>query len=484
MAVTVYFYRNFKKRINSTAIPDTSETTINVLLKENCSEHDPILKVNSSVSDYNYAYIPSFGKYYFVTDVVFMADNYLEYHLAEDVLATYNADIRSLKARIAFSSVDYDTMIVDPRICVKNSRTITGYLDPDNSLILTPASGQYVLTVFNKEIDGSTGMSCSYAINQKTLDKLRVDFAADNMMTALYNYFQGDPLQAIYSLVYVPYSIPSSLYDDVGAITIGNQIFGVFNIDGRYCHKLKAFSTIVKNITLQKNLVYSDFRKLSPYTTAQVFLPGIGAVDVSLSDYERSTYIHIEVCIEVVTGHITYIFTTDDGAVIQTCSANVATNVQLGRITSALEGAGREILSGAVGAGKFVAGAVGALFTEGATLPLAVSGGQSMIDSASSMAFASLSHGTNICGSVGSYAASFSPYVLYNEFAVDTEDCSAADYITEKGRPNGKICTIGDLAVLGGRSYVQCEGASISCKGNAREKQELNGFLNSGFFLE
>lgn len=64
MALSVTLY-TFSKRLNSTKIPPSAEgLTVKAVLKDNTSIIRPELEVVENVTTYNYAYIPSFSRYY------------------------------------------------------------------------------------------------------------------------------------------------------------------------------------------------------------------------------------------------------------------------------------------------------------------------------------------------------------------------------------------------------------------------------------
>ena len=68
LSVTLY---NFSKRLNSTKTPPSDGGfTVQAVLKDNTSIIRPELEVVENVTAYNYAYIPSFSRYYFVQDVI------------------------------------------------------------------------------------------------------------------------------------------------------------------------------------------------------------------------------------------------------------------------------------------------------------------------------------------------------------------------------------------------------------------------------
>lgn len=77
-------------------------------LRDECSIENPIVRVRiNDVSDLehcNYMYIPTFGRYYYVNDIVSMRNHIVEIHGHVDVLVTYKSAIGENTAILARSS--------------------------------------------------------------------------------------------------------------------------------------------------------------------------------------------------------------------------------------------------------------------------------------------------------------------------------------------------------------------------------------------
>ena len=88
MALTVDLY-SFSKRDNSTKHPTGSPTTYSCILKEECGVINPVIVIQEigNPSGYNYAYIPSFGRYYWIKEWTWVLGRW-EAELYTDVLAT------------------------------------------------------------------------------------------------------------------------------------------------------------------------------------------------------------------------------------------------------------------------------------------------------------------------------------------------------------------------------------------------------------
>lgn len=481
--MVVKFYK-FDKRINSTKQPTgTAPFQPDCKLKQNCSEHEPVLLVTTNDFGYSYAYIDDWGKYYFVRDVVSINSNLVEYHLIEDVMATAKADIGNTYAHILYSSSDYDASIIDSRIQLQNSwqkdlSYDTGVApDYTERAVFDGNGGGYILTVFNSATAHSSGISTSYLLNESGLGLVKLWLTSTSATTYFNNYFNGNVLNGVFGIIHVPYKIPSGLLTQMGSINIGNRNQGDDNIrdfNPGECYGISGFPKTYLQFKLPCHLRYTDFRAYEPYTTGNLYLPGVGIVDLKMSDWKGSSYINIVMVIEVITGNIKYMLGTDNGILIQTFEANVAAQCPLGQFTTNSTGMMAGI-GGTIGGLVTLAAAVA---TEGSSLAIMAGAGAAVAGVANTVLSAN-QHAMSVTGNYGSRIHEYDPYIYHTEFSVDTEDPDDLTYIAIKGRPCNGTRKISDLS-----GFVQCYGASISSAMNMTEKEEVNMYLNSGFYYE
>ena len=484
--MTVKFY-TFSKRANSTKRPSGTGTETptdkTCRLKENTSEHDPVILLEGSNFGYNYAYIGSFGKYYFVRDIVSVANNLTEYHLTEDPLATYKTEIGNTRAHIVFSSTNYDVMAVDPRIVLAATRaktTVGG--SGDTYRIFPDSSSVYILSVFTDSAvaGGSGGIAGCYALDDDGMQILRRWLAQNSIIQSLENYFNGEPLQAIMGCIWLPFALSNIPGADVSALHVGNQVTPASDLSG-HAKWITNFDRITKTVScpIPVRTGYYDFRAFEPYTTGNIYLPGFGMVDLNMGDWAGSSAITVKCVIEVITGNMKYHLIDSNGIVIQTFECNIASQCPVGQVTMNGGGMLAGISSTMQGAASLAAGAVATAATGVAGVPLLASSALSMIAGVSNTVLAANKRGTSVIGNVGGRTVQTMPFVQCTVYSVDTEDPDDADYIAERGRPYMGVATINTLS-----GYVQCENASVECSGTALEKQEINTFLNSGIYLE
>ena len=115
--MTIKFYKNLSDNIvvdkNITQIGSDQTGT----LREACSIIDPVIKfekfTNFDLSACNYLYIPDFGRYYYINEIIAISDKMFEIHCHVDVLRTYRSGIRSNSAVIARQESQYNLYLPD-----------------------------------------------------------------------------------------------------------------------------------------------------------------------------------------------------------------------------------------------------------------------------------------------------------------------------------------------------------------------------------
>jgi len=109
MEVRLY---NFGKRVLSTARPPGQGTLLSCRLKEGSSIINPYLDFSIDVKNFNYMYIPSFKRYYFISDIRFNKGIW-EVSSEPDALASARDFIGNSNIYYSRCSTDYNTYIPD-----------------------------------------------------------------------------------------------------------------------------------------------------------------------------------------------------------------------------------------------------------------------------------------------------------------------------------------------------------------------------------
>ena len=123
MGLTVNLYKNTSpvEKIGKTL---TDEKTISdVLLKQNTSILRPVLIINSAndIFEYDYMYISTFGRYYFIDDIRSAHNNIWEISAHVDVLDTYATAILANTAVLKRQEKKYNLYLDDPEFKTLNT---------------------------------------------------------------------------------------------------------------------------------------------------------------------------------------------------------------------------------------------------------------------------------------------------------------------------------------------------------------------------
>lgn len=107
MNIELYVNHSEKNKVNKNI---TDKVTYTGNLKDDTSVLNPTFRVKAdNIVNKNYAYIPLFNRYYFIANIVSIANGLWEISLNIDVLETYATDIKASRAIIEKQeSADFD----------------------------------------------------------------------------------------------------------------------------------------------------------------------------------------------------------------------------------------------------------------------------------------------------------------------------------------------------------------------------------------
>ena len=426
--------------------------------------------------NYTYAYIDHFKKYYFVSPPVILTDGTIQYDLVEDVLATNKTAVGATKAQIVYSSTGYNKHIVDTRMSVKANKA---YFNRQTQSSGFNSTGCYIVGVINDESSGKYGAASYYLMTQSQLKDLIECLSSTDINAQIQQYFSGDWMQFIVSCIWIPVSYSDALSWFTGGLATTTRIkvgsTGLLNSQAIEAKGTPLTSTLhdFTSVSLSIPYKWQDFRDCEPYTSASLYLVGLGDTDININDFYSSTNVSIQYRIDAVTGDITYRIYNDDGTVVKTVMFNGGVNVvlsntaiQTGGVLTAVGGLG----AGAVGIGlSAVTGNIAGVIGSGIA---AMGAGASILTSANHRS-------TSIKGTNQGRSSFADTSFILTICSLDTENIDASDYIARWGRPVGEVGTISSYS-----GYVQCEGASVAIAGDEWERDEINSYLNSGFYYE
>lgn len=482
MSHTIYVGKIAKRR-NSTLQP-TLSTSFDVLLKTPTSLHTPTFTISAASFDYNY--IKWGDRYYFVTDVVSRNNNLWEVSAVCDVLATFKTDILASTAYVLYDTVS-NSEIPDNRLPMKTTKSV------DASSVACPLvrdAGCYILSLTGAH--NTTGVyKCSAGDLAALIDD--VSYINNNLFdfpssppTPTYN--TADSMQAIAENVGIAFetlidnviylrdcikytlsqffgsgSIPENIRECLyipfnrGTTAGANDIYlGTFKTQQQLA-KLNT-DTIVDNASVSIPWQASDYRRRSPYTEIYLYIPYIGMIKLSSENLIGQSSINVQYALSLRDGSIV-VTVTSGSQVLGQFSGNVGISVPVGISNLNMPRAAQSVISGVASAASKNLGGVGMAalqFADSITPNFTCIGGLDGL--------ATTAANQNI-----------TCYTVFHDTIV---------------APNTQLAAVGSpsmcpksLAALTG--YCQCANAHVAATGaEAEELEEIDSFLNSGFYIE
>lgn len=441
----ILFY-NHTKRENSTLRPTGAGDSRSVFLKEGTSIYNPTFIMSDDVTEYNYCQCGV--RYYYIRDIVVAKNQRFEVECALDVLATFKKEIGNVSAFSLYASSGFNDGIPDDRLSTVDTATVQssnlGLFDAgatDGTYIL-----QYATSSSTKGPCGILWLSdtdakvVSTALNETGFNDFLDNFAKqlvgayDALISCRYvplNWYALGTSGGTKSVVLAGYAtsaagkVPSDIVTYEGSISIPWQ--------------------------------FSDFRNLSPYTSLLLYLPAYGFLEINPADVIGKSSLEISATCDGITGDVFYVVDN-----IARCSTNISSPIAIGT----------------TGTNSF--GVAGALVSAGANLWVGntISAARDLFGGY----LASAQRTVGVCGSNGGLAGVFANVgtsgmtVRLYSICHNTSD-NPADMAASHGRPVRAV-----QGVVSG--YNQFVNASVQCNAPDMIKQQINGYLNGGFFYE
>ena len=456
MNVTLF---QFSKRENSTARP-TGGDTKNGNLRENCSVLSPSISFQiGNPSAYNYAYIPTFGRYYFIRDWTYNGGLWVA-EMECDALASWRNQIGASTQYVLRSSAVSDGTIKDTLYPAKSNVQFSAqgvWLWPQNETT-------YVVACIG---GGTNGALTYYALTADSFASLSqylfdINNFADNIGDAWTPELletQFNPFQYIASVTIFPFSFGGySEQIKLGWWTIpvtGNRIGSPLGTTGMGLQQV--------TIPAHPQASRGSYLNAPPYTTVTIEHPAFGSASVPTELWSTSRTMYMGLFVDLWTGdgEIRISKTNDSNAAPVVMTGKVGAPVQIAQVRQDFVGAAM----GAVGA---VTGIVGNALSGnvGGAINSVASGVGSMIDS--------LTPKLSRTGNNGSRASFYYPVMVRTEQAPVVDDDNA-----DRGRP---LCSPRVLNTIPG--YILCLDGDISLPSTAEENRTVKNYMEGGFFYE
>lgn len=439
---------HFSKRKNSTKRPTEQGTTVPCLLKSNTTFQNPVFKLKLSLnSALQYNYLKWADHYYFINSTVSLNNDMVEISASEDVLATYRTEIGNYTCFIERSAkqttLANDSMYIPTNDWVSQS-TIVG--QPINTFVNGYARN-YLLRTISVE-----GIS-TYYVTGSQLDELMefmytygsIPDVIDSALTRLL----FNPFQYIVDLKWLPFRL-SSFLNIADNIKLG---YWDSNVTAALIND--ATCTFSYDLSLGNPLYAdTDFRFYNPaFSKYSVKLPFVGVIPVNPTKTHKGQ-LKATYNFDAVSGMADVWLTSGDEYAHFQCQLAVPVQIgyattNIGQLTTNLIDVGTSLASGnPIGA---ITNTLGAFQSVTSPEP-------------------------NMLGTVGNISS-----ILNNMDA--NSICYACTSIDPDGTSEGYVDgTIRSISALSG--FVKCRNASIQIAGFEGDQEQVNSYLNNGFYFE
>lgn len=481
--VEVTLYRNMRKDINSTARPGTgdfdSSTIYSCELFEPCSVQAPKILIatalGADIHNFNYAYIPHFSRYYWVTDLSFLDGRWL-ITLSCDVLASFKNEIAASEQYILRSESVYNENIRD-----------TLYV-PAGAPIQTVQSN--LSGIFADEItDGGfiVGVTSQSAAIGSNLGTTYYIYMSPTQIAALANILMSNPQYLGMDPTEISDSMTKAILNPIQYIQsvkwfpctmTGAQEYILYfgwwsvNTPSGYAPALSSSDVFVRTFTFNltkhpQAATLGSYLNLAPYSKYELELPCMGRLELPADLLYNAVYVTIGVVIDKVTGMARISVTAGDEAHLEwevlTTSAEMAMDIPLAQLTNNAVGALKAGVSG-------VSGAVGGLLSGNI-----IGGITSLVTGGIDATIAQKTPIPEFMGVPGNIAQFRVPPTLFYTYIPMTGPA-----FNLFGRP---LCEKRVINTLDG--FTMCGRAHLAIPGATKaETEEAERYLNEGFRYE
>lgn len=465
MSFTVNLY-TLSKRDNSTKRPTGTGTQYNCIIKTGSGILHPTISLDlgktNDPSQYNYAYIPNFDRYYFIEEWYFDRALWTA-TLKVDVLATYKTEIGQANLYVMRCASEHDENIIDTLYPAKSGCSFAS----DTKTNPWTDGLTYVVGVVSQS--ATCGSQTHYGLLRASFTTLCSWLLSDvvtedngfsiNDATLELQRSLVEPLQFIKSCVLLPVPIGDT-HGTAGATV---NVYGwASSVTGKV---LTENDAIVKtySFSIQKHPDTSsrgNYVNSAPFTAITLTVPPFGTFDIDTSVTCNASAVTATIRIDQITGKGT-LTVSCNGIVLNRIEAQIGIPISMSSVTRDYLGAVSNV-GGAIGsvASGIASGNIGG----------AVLGGLSGIGNA----IQSLQARSNTIGTTGSYGSLLGDFRLDHQFFRPISDDN-----THNGRP---LCAKRVLNTLSG--YMIIQDGDVAINGTSREDAELRNYLETGFYYE
>lgn len=460
-----YFFQFAKKR-NSTARPETSSgVNYTIQFKDETGVINPrITTIRPDARSFNYCYIPTLARYYFITDWQYL-NGVWEASLSVDVLASYKTQIGSTTCTIERSASNYDLSLIDTYYPGK-----TNFSNRFVNLRCTwsriaPSGGTYVIGIINGGTSGRFGATTYYALTpvifKNLIEALLSDtfiesFGIEDITTALVKSL-FNPLQYLTSCMWFPFELESFSNGTAQDIWLGYWDTG---IEGLAVTNVSQKGYVTATIPQHPQASRGTYLNYAPYSRLTLYIPPFGAIPVDMSYLAAGRHLEAPVYIDHITGKAEIIVNFNDGSVE--------------REIKSVAGSRTAQLAIPISLGQIIQDVLGAAGSAVGVVTSAITGNIGGVLSGVASAIGSLLPQESHAGANGSFIQQITEYVAVLQCTQISDE-----NITDFGRPCGKRLTINTLS-----GFVKCADARPAISALLPELQDIQNYMAEGFYYE
>lgn len=471
MAFSVRLFK-FSKRNNSTARP-SGGTSFQCTIKAESGILSPELLIDfggaAAFSDFNYAYIPDFDRYYWISEMVNMGPVW-DLRLKCDALASWRDTIGATSLYVLRASAESDGNIFDTYYPAKSdsSTTVVTGTNPFSGSSGGISGGVFICGIVSKAAtvgcitykaisSGGFSSLCTALLDDSLLENS--GYTANDASIALQKSI-ADPLQYIKTCVWLPISeaqIPGT--SQLGLSVWNWSIPAVPNTNVSMAQGYNIY-TVTLDIPKHPQASRGAYLNTSPYSNYWINIPPFGVIQIDSSLVKSASTLTCRICLDFITG-IGTLYVYAGSVLLNKIEAQVGVPINMSQVT-------RDYLSAATTTVSTAAETIqNAIFGNWAG---AVSGAASGIESATK----AMTPRVQSTGGNGGFSGLYGdPQLFAQFFSIADED------LAHNGRP---LCKIRTPAALGG--FMTVLDGDISAPATDAELSEIRSYLEGGFYYE
>lgn len=467
MAFDVTLY-TFSKRNNSTTRP-TGGTVFSGLMREPCGIIRPSVSFEFAAGDspfaYNYAYIPAFGRYYFVNEWTSVGRLWV-CSMEVDALASWRESIAAQRMYVLRSSAQNDPQITDMLYPSKVGPDVEYEYYSFDNWGYSFSSGTYIVGILSPDQNG-VGACVYYAMTSSqfrafnhyllsNIDWVSPDEGLWNEISKQLGKILFNPFQYVASCIWLPLNISGTSVPSIPYGWNWNIDCSASRLSGSLLYSSEMTVTVPPHPDYEQ---FGSFIHSAPFSQYVISVPPFGVFPLDANIAATTEDLTVSVDVDAMTG-AARLQVRGAGYTFVDTAAQVGVQVQLAQSSANLEKAAHAVVQ--------VAGGAGQMATKN------IIGGAKNIASGvvDALEFAG-KPAISTFGSTGSNAT-LGPIKMEGIFYHPVETSPRLF-----GKP---LCKDVVLATVQG--YLQIDSPHVSIACTETERGTIEGYMRDGFFLD